>query len=313
MKVSVVGLGRVGATLAYTLVLKGVVDQLVLVNRNHDKAEGDALDLQHAHLFVDKQIDICAGETEDTAGSDVIALCASAPWKDNFTDRNQSAIANTRLFEQIVPELAAASPDAKILVLSNPVDVLTWHVLRLSGFPPERVMGTGTLVDSARFREALSDEIGIHPSDIRAYVLGEHGDSQFLAYSCAEAGGEPVDDLPERREMFRRTTQAGYEVFNKKGYTNYAIAMAGSYVIEAIASDTRHTMPLSVLIDGDEKTGGYAGVSGVCLSVPVVVGREGIIRWMRPELTDEESQAFSLSADVIRQTIVATLADEERQ
>ena len=122
-----------------------------------------------------------------------------------------------------------------------------------------------------------------------------------------------MDDLPERREMFRRTTQAGYEVFNKKGYTNYAIAMAGSYVIEAIASDTRHTMPLSVLIDGDEKTGGYAGVSGVCLSVPVVVGREGIIRWMRPELTDEESQAFSLSADVIRQTIVATLADEERQ
>jgi len=309
MKVSIIGLGRVGSTLAYTLLLKGLADELVLVNRSRDKAEGDALDLQHAHLFIDSKIDIRAGEIADTAGSEVIAYCASAPWKDNFTSRLDAAVANTRLMEELIPPLAEASPDAKLVVLSNPVDVLTWHAIRLSAFPPERVMGTGTLVDSARFRELISAQVGIHPSDIRAYSLGEHGDSQFLAFSCAEAGGEPVEDRPDRRAMFERATHAGYEVFNKKGCTNYAIAMAAAYVIETIRADARHTMPLSTLIDGTDKRGGYAGVAGVCLSVPVVVGREGIVRWMQPELNEEETRAFAHSADVVRAAIVGTLGE----
>ena len=301
MKISVIGCGRVGSTLAYTLVLKGLADELVLVNRTRDTAEGDALDLQHAHLFIDKPIDIRAGEIEDTAGSEVIALCASAPWKENFDNRLGAAKANTQLFEELVPPLAAASPDAKLVVLTNPVDVLTWHAIRLSGFPPERVMGTGTLVDSARFRELVSAQIGIHPSDIRAYALGEHGDSQFVAFSCAEAGGEPLEDRPDRRAMFSEATRAGYEVFNKKGCTNYAIAMAATYVIETILTDARHTMPLSVLVDG------YEGVSGVCLSLPVVVGREGVVRWMNPKLNEEEAEAFRASASVIREAIVGTV------
>ncbi|MEO0531309.1 MAG: lactate dehydrogenase [Planctomycetota bacterium] len=303
MKVSIIGMGRVGSALAYTLVLKELVDELVLVNRSRDRAEGDALDLQHAHLFLDHRIDIRAGETADTDGSDVIALCASAPWKDNFTDRLAAATANTRLFEELIPPLAEASPDAKFVVLSNPVDVLTWHTIRLSGFAPERVMGTGTLVDSARFRELLSEQIEIHPADIRAYSLGEHGDSQFLAFSRATAGGEPVEDRPDRREMFQQATQAGYEVFNKKGCTNYAIAMAAAHIIGSIANDSRHTMPLSTLIDG------YQGVSGVCLSVPVVVGRTGVTRWMRPALNEQEAEAFRHSASVIRKAIVETLGE----
>ncbi|CAN0371961.1 unnamed protein product, partial [Ectocarpus sp. 4 AP-2014] len=189
----------------------------------------------------------------------------------------------------LIPPLAEASPDAILLMLTNPVDVLTWHAIRLSGFAPERVMGTGTLVDSARFREMLSAQIGIHPADIRVYALGEHGDSQFLAFSHATAGGEPVEDNAERREMFAQATRAGYEVFNKKGCTNYAIAMAAAYVIETIRRDARHTMPLSVLVDG------YQGVSGVCLSLPVVVGRGGIVRWMNPQLNEQESAAFQQS------------------
>lgn len=306
MKVSIIGAGRVGSTLAYTLVVKEIVDEIVLVGRQRDgkpgdAAEGDALDLQHAHLFVDRNIDIRAGDVAGTAGSDVIVVCASAPWKENFTDRLQAATANTRLMEELIPPLAAASPDAKLVIISNPVDVLTWHAIRLSGFDPSRVMGTGTLVDSARFRDMVSDQIGIHPADIRAYALGEHGDSQFLAFSCAEAGGEPLEDRPDRREMFARAVQAGYEVFNKKGCTNYAIAMAATYLIEAIATDARHTMPLSVLVDG------YQGVSGVCLSLPVVVGRQGIVRWMKPELNEEEAEAFRASAAKIRKVIVDTL------
>lgn len=296
-------MGRVGSALAYTLVLKELVDELVLVNRSRDRAEGDALDLQHAHMFLDHRIDIRAGEVADTAGSDVIALCASAPWKDTFTDRLDSAVANTRLFEELVPPLAKASPEAKLLVLSNPVDVLTWHTLRLSGFDPTRVMGTGTLVDSARFRELLSEQVGIHPADIRAYALGEHGDSQFLAFSRATAGGEPVEDSPDRRAMFDQATRAGYEVFQKKGCTNYAIAMAAAHVIGSIVKDSRHTMPLSTLIDG------YQGVSGVCLSVPVVVGSKGVTRWMRPDLNEQEAEAFRTSAKVIREAIASTLGE----
>lgn len=305
MKVSIIGAGRVGSTLAYTLVVKEVVDEIVIVGRNRDAAEGDALDLQHAHLFVDRNMDVRAGDIADTAGSDVLVICASAPWKEGFTDRLKAAVDNTRLMEELIPPLAAASPEAKIVMISNPVDVLTWHAIRLSGFSPSRVMGTGTLVDSARFRDMVSEEVGIHPADIRVYALGEHGDSQFLAFSCAEAGGEPLEDSPDRREMFARAVGAGYEVFNKKGCTNYAIAMAATYLIEAIVTDARHTMPLSVLIDG------YQGVSGVCLSLPVVVGRKGIVRWMKPELNEEEAEAFRASASVIRKVIVGTLGDDK--
>lgn len=302
MKVSIIGLGRVGSTLAYTLVLKELVDELVLVNRRGEVAEGDALDLQHAHLFIEHKIAIRAGDVSDTAGSEVVAICASAPWKENFTSRNDAAIANTRLFEELIPAVAAASPDAKLVILSNPVDVLAWHAIRLSGFNSRRVMGTGTLVDSARFRELLSAQVGIHPADLRAYVLGEHGDTQFPAFSCAQAGGEPIEDRPDRRAMFDEATQAGLDVFRKKGYTNYAIAMAGAYVIESILTDARHTMPLSVLIEG------YCNVRDVCLSIPVVVGRDGIDRQLKPELTPDEARAFRKSAAAVRSVIDATLA-----
>ncbi len=309
MKISIVGMGRVGSSLAYTLVLKELADEIVLVNRRHEIAEGEALDLQAAHLFIDHRIKIRAGQIEDTAGSDVIAVCASMPWKSGFTDRLGSAKANTQLMTELIPPLAEASPEAKLVVVSNPVDVLTWHAIRLSGFPPERVMGTGTLVDSARFRELVSEQVGIHPADIRAYAMGEHGDSQFLAFSSATSGGEPLDDRPDRRELFDQAVRAGYDIFEKKGHTNYAIAMAAAYLIEAIVNDARHTMPLSVLVDGTATRGGYAGISGVCLSVPVVVGREGIVRWLRPQLNEEETAALGRSADVIRAAIVATLGE----
>ncbi|TWU00252.1 L-lactate dehydrogenase [Botrimarina colliarenosi] len=304
MKVSIIGLGRVGSTLAYTLMLKELADELVLVNRTPEVAKGDALDLQHALMFVDQHIAIRAGGVAETAGSDVLAICASAPWKDGFNNRLDLAVANTRLMRELIPPLAAASPDAKILMLSNPVDVLTWHAIRLSGFEPSRVMGTGTIIDSSRFRELVGEQVGIHPADIRAYTMGEHGESQFVAFSRASAGGEPLEDRPDRREMVARATRAGLDVFDLKGCTNYAIAMAAAHVIDCIANDSRHTMPLSVLVDG------YLGVSGVCLSVPVVVGRTGVARWMKPDLNDDEADAFRRSAAIIRKAIVDTLDDD---
>lgn len=300
MKVSIIGMGHVGAALAYTVTLKELADELVLVDRQPEVARGHALDLRHAHLFLDHRLNIHGGDIEDTAGSDVVVICASAPWREGFVHRNQAAEANTRLFEQLMPPLAEASPDAKLIVASNPVDVLTWHAIRLSGFEPRRVMGSGTLVDSARLRELLAEQVGIHPQDLRAYMLGEHGQTQFAALSIAEAGGEPIEDRPDRRAMIDEARQAGLDVFRLKGDTSFAISMAIAYIIDSIRTDARHTMPLSVLIDG------YYGVTGVCLSVPVVVGRHGIERWLAPTLNDEEQSQFRASAAAVREVIDAT-------
>ncbi len=300
MKLSIIGLGRVGGTLAYTLAMKELAAELVLVSHRPEKAEADALDLEHAQLFRSHPMQVSAGGLEDTADSEVVAFCASKPWKEGFSSRLSSAAANTELLEEVIPTLARVSPNAKLVMVSNPVDVLTYHAIRLSGFAPSRVMGTGTLIDSARFREMLSKEVGIHPADLRAYVLGEHGDSQFAAMSAAEAGGEPIEDTPERRALADVVRLVGVEVFRKKGYTNFAVASAAAHVIESIVTDARHTMPLSVLVDG------FAGVEDVCLSLPVVVGHNGVERVLNPKLNDMELKQFRDSAAVVRGVIDQT-------
>jgi L-lactate dehydrogenase len=302
MKVSLIGTGRVGSTLAYTLLLRGLADELVLVDLDREVAEGEALDLEHAEAFSGHPMTVRAGEVADTAGSDVIVITCSAPWKREYTSRFDIGPDNVRLFREIVPPLAEASPEAKLLVVTNPVDVMTYHAIELSGLPPGRVFGTGTLIDSARFRSVLSKRMGIHPDDLRAYVLGEHGDSQLPVFSGAMAGGMRIVEDEATDELFRRASRSGFEVVARKGHTNYAISMAAALIVEAIAWDTRRTMPLSVLVDG------YLGVRDVCLSLPVVVGREGITRVLEPDLGDEEAAAFRRSAQTVRQAINASSA-----
>jgi len=297
MKVSIIGMGRVGSTLAYTLLLKELPREMVLVHQQRDKSEGDAADLRHAHLFLDHRIDIRAGEVADTMDSDVVVVTASRPWREGFSDRLAMAKANSELFAQLIPQLARVSPQAVLIIVSNPVDVLTYQAIRYSGFAPQRVIGTGTLVDSARFRALLADEVGIHPEDLRAYTLGEHGKTQLPAFSVAEAGGERIDESPHRHELFEQALAAGMDVFNLKGYTNFAIATATYYIVESVLTDARHTMPVSTLIDG------YLDVSDVCLSVPCVIGMGGVVRQLRPGLNEQETQAFRRSAAVVRGAI----------
>ncbi|MEZ5327127.1 MAG: hypothetical protein R3F19_18925 [Verrucomicrobiales bacterium] len=299
MKVSIVGIGRVGSTLAYTLCLQRFVRKLVLVNRSRGPAIGDALDLDHAQLFLPSPTEVIAGTVADTHDSDVIAVCASTPMpgKGETIDRQTLGPGNAALLRELLPPLAEASPRAIVLLLTNPVDVLTWLAIGYTGFPPSRIIGTGTLVDSARFRWLLSQQLKIHPDDLRAYVLGEHGSSQFAAMSIATAGGEPIDDTPERRRLFEQTIQAGLEVFKLKGYTNYAVAMAATQIISAIAHDEKRTMPLSTAVDG------YLGVDDVCLSLPVVVGKGGIERIFHPKLNADEQAAFLSSAAIVRESI----------
>ncbi len=301
MKVSIVGTGRVGATLAYTLLIRGIGSRLVLVDKQLELAAGEALDLEHAEAFTGHPMSVHAGGLEAAAESDVIVVTCSVPWRQGLETRFAIAADNAEIFREIIPPLAAGSPEACLLIVSNPVDVMTFLALQLSGFPPNRVFGTGTLLDSARFRTMLSADMGIHPDDLRAYILGEHGDTQFPVFSSAVAGGTRIVEDESTHKLFERASRCGFDVVNRKGHTNFAISMAAALVIESIAYDTRRTMPLSVLVDG------FLGEHDVCLSLPVVVGKQGIARVLEPELKTSEQEAFHRCADIVRQAVKENL------
>jgi L-lactate dehydrogenase len=294
LKISVIGAaGRVGSATAFALVMRGLAEELVLIDRTTDAVTGDAYDLRHAAAFV-RPMDIRAGCLDASAGSDIIIVCASAPVSDTSSRLTQAA-PNAALFRQIIPSVAAASPDTILLIVSNPVDVMTHVALRLSGFPPARVFGTGTLIDTARFRALLSHASGMNSDDIRAYIVGEHGDSQLPALSVASAGGVrfPEHDATVL-ELFEQARRGGYEVVAHKKYTNYAIAAATSVIVEAIARNTLSVLPVSVLVDG------YLGVDDVCLSMPCVIGRAGVVRMLHIDLSPDEQEAFVRSAASLR-------------
>jgi len=302
MKISIVGLGRVGSTLAFALSERNFVHELILVARNRETAIGDALDLRHAQSFVDVPTRISDGSVADTAGSDIIVICASIPMPKTMADRAMLGPGNVKLMRELLPPLARLSPDAVLVMVTNPVDVLTYYAIKFTGFPVARVVGSGTLIDSARLRHELSLELGIHSEDLRAYILGEHGNTQFAAMSCATAGGETIDDTPARRQLIERVTRTGLQIMSHKGYTNYGIALAATAIVEAIALDTKHTMPVSMAVNG------FLGVNDVCLSLPAVVGRAGIERILQPRLNEAEAAAFRASAAAVKQQIEAARA-----
>ena len=297
MKITVHGIGRVGSTLDYTLVLKGLCTQLTLVSRNADKARGECFDLRHATSFNPRPTRIDFGGIDASADSDIVAVCCSVPTPPDMNDRRELARGNGELFRRVIPELVEASPNAVLVILTNPVDALTHLAIRFSGLDWRRVIGAGTLVDSLRFRALLSEEVGIHTGDLRAYILGEHGNAQFPAFASAEAGGEPIEHNARRDAMFEEARSSGFAVFRAKGYTNYAIAAAAAYIIEAIAFDTKHVVPVSLLVDG------FHGITDVCLSLPAVLGRAGIERVLHPRLDETEIQQLHASAEAVTQTI----------
>lgn len=303
MKVSVIGTGHVGSTLAFVLTLKNLVKELVLVGKTRESAMGDVLDLRHGQLFVNTPTQVSAGTLADSAGSDIIAMCASVPTPKDMNSRLELAKGNVKLMRELMPELARLSPDCKVVMVSNPVDVLVHYALEFTNLRPNQVVGTGTLVDSSRFRQLLAEELRIHSGDIRAYILGEHGDSQFPAMSCADAGGEPLDPTPARYELADWASKAGFEVLKYKGHTNYAVALAAAEIIECIITDAKHTLPVSLQVDG------FLGVSDVCLSLPAVIGGNGIERVLHPRLNKREEGEFLHSAEVVRRVVASARAD----
>ena len=296
-KVAIIGPGRVGMVIAHHLVVREIANEIVLVGQNLEKARAEAMDIMHASTFLHARVQVTGGEIDTIADSDVVVISASVPMPLDLQSRNTLARDNYRLMKELLPQIAQHAPEAKLLMVSNPVDSLTWAALELTGFPPERVMGTGTLVDSMRYRELLSMTLSIHPDDIRAYILGEHGEHQFPALSTAQAAGVTLDDTPERRQLFKQASTQGLEVFHKKGNTCYAIGFAVVYIIESILLDECRTIPLSVKISQ------FLGIEGVCLSLPVVVGKKGIHRYLSPSLTAGEEEEFRKAADAVRTVI----------
>lgn len=292
MKVSIVGVGKVGVTLGYSIVLKGLATELVLVSRSAERIRGEALDLQHAAALGPSRMRVRSGDLDATKDSQVVVLALAQPAEQggNAMDRITSAKPNAKLFQQVVPKIAELSPDAILLVVTNPVDVLTYATLKLSGFDRHRVLGTGTLIDSARFRSLLSAHYDIHSDDIRAYVLGEHGESQFPVLSAVYAGGWYMGQDPEVKRAFEKTLSVAPEVFVAKGYTNFAVASAAAMVVQAIKDNSHHTMPVSTLVDG------YYGIEDVCLSLPAVIGKEGIAQVLSIALNEEEQASLRFSA-----------------
>lgn len=301
MKITIVGTGRVGSAIAFAMTINPMASELVLVNRSRAKAEGDAMDLTHASALVNSNQQIVAGDIADSANSDVIVFTASVSLDGLGESKTRLDLAhgNCKVMEEWIPPLAAASPKAVIVMVTNPVDVMTSIACEYSGFPTGRVIGTGTLVDSVRYRSLLSTELEIHADDIRAYILGEHGDTQFAAHSASATGGKRFYPSDTSKRLFDETVKMGYEVYRRKGHTSYGIALATTAIVDSIVYDLRHTFPVSVHIED------YLGVNGVCLSLPAVIGRNGVTRVLYPTLEPDEQESFRTSAEVVGKTLAS--------
>jgi L-lactate dehydrogenase len=311
-KVAIVGVGLVGSTYAYALLLSGLASEIVLVDVNHERAEGEAMDLNHTVPFA-HPTRICAGDYSDCEGAAMTVIAAGTNQKPGET-RLDLVRRNASIFGQIVPKVAEVNPDGIIVVATNPVDVLTSVTLKLSGFPSHRVFGSGTILDTARFRYMLSEQLGVDPRSVHAYIIGEHGDSEVPVWSlanvagmrlptfCAENGISLTADDMER--IFRQTRDAAYEIIRRKGATYYAVAAGLMRITEAILRDQNTVLSISSLIED------YYGIDGVCLSLPTVISRRGIERVLRLELSPAEARGVRKSADVLRETLASLAASQ---
>lgn len=311
-RVAVVGTGNVGATFAYALLLSGLAAEIVLINRSRDEAEGEAMDLSHAAPLTQQPTRIWAGDYADCAGAAVTVITAGAPQGDE-SSRLDLVEKNGAIFGEIVPEIVRHNPEGILLVATNPVDVLTYATWKLSGLPAARVIGSGTILDTARFRALLGAHVGVDPRDVNAFIAGEHGDSEVPLWSLANIAGMRLDEFcaahgidfddPVRETLFTRTRDAAREVVARKGATSYAVAAGLVGIVEAILRDQHTVLAVSSLIEG------YAGIDGVCLSLPTVVGQAGVERVVRLGLSGEEEDALRRSAGVLAETAAALELD----
>jgi L-lactate dehydrogenase len=310
-RVAVVGAGNVGATFGYALLLSGLAAEIVLIDANQARAEGEAMDLNHAVPFA-HPTRIWPGSYADCGGAVVTVVAAGANQKPGET-RLDLVRKNAAIFGSIIPELARHNPSGTLLIATNPVDVLTSIAFRLSGLPRQRVIGSGTILDTARFRYLLSQHFGVDPRSVHAHIVGEHGDSEVPVWSLANIAGLRLPDFcaaqgrvyepAAMQAIFEQTRDAAYQIINRKGATYYAVAAGLMRIVEAILRDQNTVLSVSSLIDD------YYGLSDVCFSLPSVVNRGGIAQVLRLALDAREVEALRQSAEVLRSTLAALEED----
>ncbi|MBL4932088.1 MULTISPECIES: L-lactate dehydrogenase [Clostridium] len=301
-KVSIIGAGFVGSTTAYALMLNGLASEIVIVDINKEKAEAEAMDLSHGAAFV-KAVDVKAGGYEDTKDSDIIIITAGIGQKPGES-RLDIINKNIPIFKSIVPEVVKYSPNGILLVVSNPVDILTYIAYKISGLPANRVIGSGTVLDTSRFKYMLSEHFEIDARNIHTYIIGEHGDSEIAAWSLTNIAGVSADEYCSRmckkcNGSFKETIpdkvkDAAYEIINKKGYTNYAVGLAISRIVEAIIRDEDSILTVSSLLNGEY------GLDDVYLAIPTIVNREGAKQILEVSLEEKESDKLKASAEIIK-------------
>ncbi|MEM5472420.1 L-lactate dehydrogenase [Hoeflea sp. AS60] len=301
MKIGIVGTGMVGSAAGYAMALLGVGTDIVLVDANHALARAQAQDISHATPFA-TTIGIHAGDYSDLEGAAVVIIAAGISQKPG-EDRLALLERNVEVFRSVISGVMTAAPEAILLIASNPLDVMTFAAQRISGLPPERVIGSGTILDTARLRSLLGDHLGIAPNSVHAYVLGEHGDSEVPVWSSAMAGsvpivsfakqiGRPLDEAA-RTSIAAQVKGAAYTIIEGKGATWYGIGAGLACIVRAIIDDERAVLSVS------QVTAEIEGVKDIALSLPRIVGREGIIATLMPDLDETERAALKHSAEVI--------------
>lgn len=307
-KIAIVGAGNVGSTFAFSLMISGLAREIVLIDKNESLAIGECMDLNHGLSFAHPTRIYAAG-FEGCADADIVVITAGANQKPNET-RTDLVNKNVAIFKDIVPAVAKYAKDSILLVVTNPVDILTYVTLKLSGFPSNRVIGSGTVLDTARLKYMISNYSKVDPNNIHAYIIGEHGDTELPVWSNATIGGMDIETYcseyakqgnakKELKEIFLKVKNSAYEIIKLKGATNYSIALSLVKITRAILRDENSILPVSTLVND------YYGVSDVCISIPSIVNINGIEQYVKIDLSAEEQELFKHSANTLKTFIKA--------
>ncbi len=308
-KVTIIGAGSVGATVAYTLVATGSVAEIVLIDVNVEKAKGEALDIIQSTPYL-HPVKIYCGTYEDAKGSDIVIVTSGVGRKPGQS-RIDLTQTNVNILKSIAPQIVKYAPDAIYLFVANPVDVLTYVFCKITGVPKHRVIGTGCTLDSIRLRTRLSELYSVNQKQVHAYVLGEHGDSSFVAWSTADISGVPLAEFEKtltkedalkitpytHEEVEQYVKKSGGQIIAGKGATFYGIAASVNQVVNSIYSSAYTILPVSTVLDGEY------GVSDVAMSTLCAIGSQGVISTLTPKLSDDEMDKFQNSAKVLKDVI----------
>ena len=304
-KVAVIGCGFVGATSAFSLIQTGLFSEMVLIDANHQKAEGEAMDLSHGSAYL-TPMNIYAGGYDDIVDAGLIVITAGANQKPNET-RLDLVKKNVAIFKSIIPEIKNRNCEGILMIVSNPVDILTYVTLKLSGFPAHRVIGSGTVLDTARLKYVLGRHLQVDPRDVHAYIICEHGDSELAVWSGAQVAGIHINHFCELRGHFnhqeamerlaQQVRDSAYEIIERKGATYYGVAVAVKRIATAIVKNEHAVLPISSLMQGE------FGLNDICLSIPTVVGSQGVEKVVDIYLNNEENEKLQESAKALKEVL----------